>query len=270
MPIRHCVFVCDLAEMEENFKLPLSVYVDEFLERASPGDRLREYAELAFATEQKIQTLRKADRNTLVMARRLVAGLGDANPRGDLALHLGSVTGEYVHTRTTSQLKWLLHAFAASGRMWIRELVCSAGREWVEEILNLLFIQRGFVPADDSPEERLERFQVTRAGALKLSGPFPVKEGENEASDSESVSAEEFPWVPREDGITSFRMIPGNDVYLVTRTLSALDLSPEAFRATGRTTPERLQEITRENANRLRQLLALPYAGPVVLAFIGA
>jgi len=62
MPVRHCVFLVDLTEMEKAFQLPLSIYVDEFLERPTPGDRLREYAELAFADEQQIQTLRKADR----------------------------------------------------------------------------------------------------------------------------------------------------------------------------------------------------------------
>src|SRR2546421_262067 len=110
MPVRHCVFIADLAEMEKAFQLPLSVYVDEFLERPTPGDRLREYAELAFADEQQIQTLRKADRETMVMARRLMTpGQG---PRTELPAHLNDVTGDYVKTRTTSQFKWMLHAFS--------------------------------------------------------------------------------------------------------------------------------------------------------------
>ena len=143
MPVRHCVFIADLAEMEKSFQLPLSVYVDEFLERPTPGDRLREYAELAFADEQQIQTLRKADRETMVMARRLTAA--GQGPRTELPQHMNDVTGDYVKTRTTSQFKWLLHSFGASGRSWIREFVCSSGREWVVETVNLLFVQ-GSVP----------------------------------------------------------------------------------------------------------------------------
>ena len=144
MPVRHCVFVADLAEMEKSFQLPLSVYVDEFLERPTPGDRLREYAELAFADEEQIQSLRKADRETMVMARRLVAS-GQSNPRKELPQHLNDVTGDYAKTRTTSQFKWFLHSFGATGRPWIREAVCSSGREWMTETLNLLFVQ-GSVP----------------------------------------------------------------------------------------------------------------------------
>src|SRR4029078_11065924 len=105
MPVRHCVFSADLAEMEKAFQLPLSVYVDEFLERPTPGDRLREYAELAFADEQQIQTLRKAHRATMVMSRGLDAR-GQGEPRKELPTPLNDVTGDYVKTRTTSQFKW--------------------------------------------------------------------------------------------------------------------------------------------------------------------
>src|SRR5439155_1315718 len=93
MPVRHCVFVCDLAEMEKAFQLPLSTYVGEFLERPTPGDRLRGYAELAFANEEQIQTLRKQDRGTMVMARRLmITGQG---PASELPSHLQDVTADF-------------------------------------------------------------------------------------------------------------------------------------------------------------------------------
>src|SRR2546423_1335025 len=192
MPVRHCVFVADLAETEKAFQLPLSIYVDEFLERPTPGDRLREYAELAFADEQQIQTLRKADRETMVMARRLTAA--GQGPRTELPQHMNDVTGDYVKTRTTSQFKWLLHSFGASGRSWIREFVCSSGREWVVETVNLLFVQPGF---STTPEEG-EEYRLTREALLKLSGPFPINESGREVEDPEPVTEAGFPWVPRE------------------------------------------------------------------------
>lgn len=264
MPARHCVFVCDLAEMEKSFQLPLSVYVDEFLERPTPGDRLRGYAELAFANEEQIQTLRKQDRGTMVMARRLmVTGQG---PNSELPAHLQDVTGEYCRTRTTSQFKWLLHSFAASGRQWIREHVCSSGREWVEEALNLLFVQRAF---SSTPEEA-EEYRLTREALLRLTGPFPIKESQTDVEDTHTVTPEEFPWCPREDGIANFRLVPSFQIPTVARTLATIDFSPEGFAGTGRTTPERLQAMTLENCDRLRSCLGSPYARPALLAFIGA
>lgn len=264
MPVRHCVFVVDLAEVEKAFQLPLSVYVDEFLERPTPGDRLREYAELAFADEQQIQTLRKADRETMVMARRLMTpGQG---PRTELPSHLNDVTGDYVKTRTTSQFKWLLHAFGASGRSWIREFVCSSGREWVEETLNLLFVQRGF---SSTPEEG-EEYKLTREALLKLTGPFPVNESGREVEDASPVGPEAFPWLAREDGVVNFRLVPSFSVPTVARTLAGLDFSAQAFTDTGRNPAERLQGLAKENSNKFRASLQLPYPRPAVLAFIGS
>lgn len=264
MPVRHCVFVADLAEMEKAFQLPLSVYVDEFLERPTPGDRLREYAELAFADEQQIQTLRKADRETMVMARRLmVTGQG---PRNELPAHLNDVTGDYVKTRTTSQFKWLLHAFGASGRPWIREVVCSAGREWVEEALNLLFVQRGF---SSTPEEG-EEFRLTREALLKLTGPFPINESGREVEDPHPVTAEAFAWLAREDGVVNFRLVPAFSVPTVARTLAGVDFSPQSFQDANRTTAPRLHDLARENTGKLRAALQLAFARPAVLAFIGS
>jgi len=264
MPVRHCVFVADLAEMEKAFQLPLSVYVDEFLERPTPGDRLREYAELAFADEQQIQTLRKADRETMVMARRLMTP--DQGPRTELPAHLNDVTGDYVKTRTTSQFKWLLHAFGASGRSWLRECVCSSGREWVEEAVNLLFVQRGF---SSTPEES-EEFRLTRDALLKLTGPFPINESGREVEDPSPVGEEAFPWLARQDGVSNFRLVPSFSVPTVARTLATLDFSPQAFRDAGRTPGDRLQALAKENASKFRSALQLAYARPAVLAFIGS
>ncbi len=264
MPPRHCVFVCDLDEMEKAFKFPLSSYVEEFLERPTPGDRLRGFAELAFANAQQIQTLRHQDRETMVMARRLMAtGQG---PHGELAGHLKDLTGDYCRTRTGSQFKWFLHAFAASGRMWIREFVCSAGREWVEEALNLLLIQRGF---SSTPEEA-EEYRMTRETLLRLGGPFPVKEAGREVSDTTEVTVDAFPWCPLPDGSTHFRLVSSLYVTSVARTLTTLDTSPQAFQAADRPTPERLQEMARDQVNRLRGFLQLPFLRPAVLAFIGS
>lgn len=264
MPVRHCVFVADLAEMEKSFQLPLSVYVDEFLERPTPGDRLREYAELAFADEQQIQTLRKADRETMVMARRLmVTGQG---PRTELPAHLNDVTGDYVKTRTTSQFKWFLHAFAAAGRPWIREVVCSSGREWVEETINLLFVQRGF---SSTPEEG-EEYKLTREAMLKMTGPFPINESGREVEDPHPVGSEAFPWLAREDGVINFRLVPSFSVPTVARTIAAVDFSPQAFQDANRASAPRVQELARQNSGKLRAALQLPYARPALLAFIGA
>src|SRR6185436_1046945 len=264
MSVRHCVFIADLAEMEKAFQLPLSVYVDEFLERPTPGDRLREYAELAFADEQQIQTLRKADRETMVMARRLmVPGQG---PRNELPAHMNDVTGEYVKTRTTSQFKWLLHAFGASGRPWMKEFVCSSGREWIEETINLLFVQRGF---SSTPEEG-EEYRLTREALLKLTGPFPINESGREVEDPTPVTEEAFPWCAREDGVINFRLVPAFSVPTVARTLAGLDFSLQAFKDANRTSGARVQELTQQNSGKLRAALQLPYARPAVLAFIGA
>jgi|ERR1043166_6746905 hypothetical protein len=264
MPVRHCVFVCDLAEMEKAFQLPLSEYVGEFLEHPTPGDRRRGYAELAFANEEQIQSLRKQDRGTMVMARRLlITGQGPAN---ELPSHLEDVTGEYCRTRTTSQFKWLLHAFAASDRQWIREHVCAAGREWVEEAVNLLFVQRAF---SSGPEEA-EEYKRTREALLRMTGPFPIKEAQAEVEDASSVTTDEFPWLPREDGITNFRLVPGASIPLVVRTLATLDFGAAAFADAGREVPDRLQSLTRENCSRLRAFLQAAYQRPAILAFIGA
>jgi hypothetical protein len=264
MPVRHCVFVADLAEMEKSFQLPLSIYVDEFLERPTPGDRLREYAELAFADEQQIQTLRKADRETMVMARRLmVPGQG---PRNELPAHMNDVTGDYVKTRTTSQFKWLLHAFAAAGRSWMKEFVCSSGREWVEETLNLLFVQRAF---SSTPEEG-EEYRLTREALLKMTGPFPINESGREVEDPNPVTDEGFPWVPREDGVINFRLVPSFSVPTVARTLATIDFSAQAFTDANRASLPRIQELAQQNTGKFRAALQLAYARPAVLAFIGA
>ncbi len=263
MPVRHCVFVGDLAEVEKAFQVPLEVYVEEFLERPSPGDRLREYAELAFSNEDEIQTLRRLDRGTMVMARKLMAtGQG---PRSELPQHVKDPTGEYAKTRTTSQFKWLLHAFAASGRPWLQELACGAGREWVEEILNLLFVQRAF---SSTPEEG-EEYRLTREALLRLTGPFPLKEAAGEVEDTHTVTPGEFAWCPREDGVVNFRLVPSFQIPTVARTLGTLDLSPEAFQGAGRATPDRLQQITRDQCGRFRSALQLAFSRPAVLAFIG-
>src|SRR5882672_253126 len=264
MPVRHCVFAADLAEMEKAFQLPLSVYVDEFLERPTPGDRLREYAELAFADEQQIQSLRKADRETMLMARRLmVTGQG---PRTELPAHLNDVTADYIRTRTTSQFKWLLHAFGASGRPWMREFVCSSGRDWVEEVLNLLFVQRGF---SSTPEEG-EEFRLTREALLKFTGPFPINEAGREVEDPTPVTGEAFPWIAREDAVVNFRLVPSFSLPTVARTLATVDFSVQAFLDAGRSAPERLQTLARENVSKFRAVLQLPFTRPAVLSFIGS
>jgi hypothetical protein len=263
MPARHAVFVTDLAELEKAFQLPLSDYVEEFLDKPSPGDRLREYAELAFANEQQIQTLRKADRETMVMARRLmVTGQG---PRSELPAHMADVTGDYVKTRTTSQLKWMIHAFAASGRPWVQEVVSNLGRDWVEEVLNLLFTQRAFA---STPEEA-EEYRLTREALLKLVGPFAVVEAGREVDSPDTVGEDAFPWIPREDGVVSFRLVPSFSIPTVGRTLSAVDVSADAFSGAGRNTDPRLQDLVRSTLSKLRSFLALPFARPAILSFIG-
>lgn len=264
MSVRHCVFVADLTEMEKAFQLPLSVYVDEFLERPTPGDRLREYAELAFADEQQIQTLRKADRETMVMARRLmVTGQG---PRNELPTHMNDVTGDYAKLRTTSQFKWFLHAFTTSGRPWIKECVCSTGREWVEETVNLLFVQRAF---SSTPEEG-EEYRLTRDALLKLTGPYPINESGREVEDPQPVTEESFAWAPRQDGVVNFRLVPSFSIPTVARTLSTLDFSPQSFQDTNRPSAPRIQEIAKQNCSKFRSSLQIPFARPAVLAFIGS
>jgi hypothetical protein len=249
--------------MEKAFQLPLSTYVHEFLESPSVGDRIHGYAELAFANEHQIQTLRKADRETMVMARRLmVTGQG---PRSELPNHLKDATGDYCRTRTTSQFKWLLHAFAASSRDWIQELVCASGREWVEEAINLLFVQRAF---STSPEEG-EEYKLTREALLRLTGPFPIKEAQADVEDSHTVTPDEFPWCPREDGVINFRLVPSFQIPTVARTIAALDFSDQAFLDLGRNTPDRLRSLTRENAGRLKTFIQLPFQRPAILSFMG-
>jgi hypothetical protein len=249
--------------MEKAFQLPLSTYVHEFLESPSVGDRIHGYAELAFANEQQIQTLRKADRETMVMARRLmVTGQG---PRSELPAHLNDGTGDYCRTRTTSQFKWLLHAFATSSRDWIQELVCASGREWVEEAVNLLFVQRAF---STTPEEG-EEYRLTREAFLRLTGPFPIKEAQADVEDAHTVTPEEFQWCPREDGVTNFRLVPSFQIPTVARTLSELDLSEAAFADINRNTPERLQGLTRANCERMKTFIQLPFQRPALLSFIG-
>jgi hypothetical protein len=238
MPARHCVIVADLAGLESAFEMPVSAYSEEFLQQRPAGDRIREYAELAFANEAQIQQLRKGDRETMVMARRLRSTGQDS--LSELPSHLGTPLGQYARTRTSSQFKWLLHAFSASGRPWIQEAACGAGREWVEEVLNLLFVQRGFA---GSPEEAED--------------PVPVGE-------------EAFRFLPREDGTVHFRLTPPFAVPTVARTLEAIDLSPEAFAEAGRETAPRLQDLAREFTTRLRTFLRLPFPRPAVLSFIGA
>lgn len=264
MPARHCVFVLDLAEVEKAFQAPLAQYVGEFLDSRPAGDRLREYAELAFANEEQIQTLRKGDRDTMVMARRLMTD----NPsfRSELPGRLQDVTADYLRSRTTSQFKWLVHLFSASGRAWAQEAVCGSSREWVEEALNLLFTQRGF---SATPEEG-EEFKLTRQALLRLAGPFPLKEAGREVDDPQPVTADEFPWIPREDGVVHFRLTPGFACPTVARTLSDLDLSPQAFADADRSGDPRLQASVQTHLARLRSYLQLPYQRPAVLSFIGA
>ena len=264
MPARHCVFVMDLAELEKALQPPLSVYVGEFLESRPAGDRLREYGELAFANEQQIQSLRKGDRETMVMARRLVVeGQG---LRSELPAHLNDVTGDYLTTRTASQFKWFIHALATSGRSWAKEAVCGSTREWVEEAVNLLFTQRGF---SSTPEEA-EAFKLTRQALLRLSGPFSVKEAGREIDDPTPVTSEEFPRLPREDGVMHFRLTPSFACPTVSRTLADLDVSAQAFLDADRSTDPRLQGFTRAHLERLRSFLQLPFARPAILSFIGA
>jgi hypothetical protein len=160
----------------------------------------------------------------------------------------------------------MLHAFGASGRPWIRELLCGAGREWVEEAINLLFVQRAF---SSTPEEA-EEYKLTREALLRLTGPFPVRESGREVEDPQPVTPESFPWCPREDGVVNFRLVLSFAVPTVARVLASLDFSPQGFADTGRSTPERLQQLTKENCSRLRGAMQLPFQRPSVLAFIGA
>ena len=263
MPARHCVFVVDLAELEKSLRLPVSAYVEEFLKSRSSGDRLREYAELAFADEDQIQTLRKGDRETMVMARRLIVD-GDT-PRPALPPDERPAS-EYLPTRTASQFKWFIHALGASGRPWVREAVCGTPREWIEETANLLFTQRGF---SSTPEEA-EEFKQTRQALLRLSGPFSIKEAGREVDDPNPVTPDEFAGRPREDGVTHFRLTPSYACPTVARTLATLDVSPQAFQDADRTADPRLQGIVQANLSRLRAYLQLGFARPALLSFIGA
>ena len=176
------------------------------------------------------------------------------------------MTGDYAKTRSTSQFKWLLHAFGATGRPWIREAVCSSGREWMAEILNLLFVQRGF---SSTPEEG-EEYKLTREALLKLTGPFPVNESGREVEDPEPVTEASFQFLPREDGVVNFRLVPAFSIPTVARTLAGVDFSLQAFQDANRTSGPRVQELTQQNSGKLRAALQLPYARPAVLAFIGA
>jgi hypothetical protein len=263
MPARQCVFVADLAEVESAFAKPLSAYVDEFMGQRAPGDRLREFAELAFANEQQIQQLRRADRDTMVMARRLRVAGQDAH--SELPSHLEDACVDYVRTRTTSQFKWFVHAFAASGRPWIQELGCGIGKEWVEEALNLLFVQRGF---SSTPEEA-EEYRVARETLIRLVGPFGVSESGRVVEDARTVAEDAFRWLPREDGVVHFRFAPPEALPVLGGVLAALDLSPQAFQEAGRPDVARLQEFARETCGRLKSFLQLPYARPALIAFIG-
>jgi hypothetical protein len=264
VPARHCIFVLDLAELEKAFQAPLSQHVAEFLDNRSAGDRLREYAELAFANEEQIQALRKGDRETMVMARRLITSGQD--PRSELPQHLKDTTSDYLRTRTSSQFKWFIHMFSASGATWSKEVVCGSTREWVEESLNLLFTQRG---VSSTPEEG-EEFKQTRQALLRLSGPFPLKESGREVDDPNPVTEDEFPWTPRQDGITHFRLTPAFACPTVARTLSTLDTSAAAFQDAGRTPDPRLQGFVQTNITRLRSYLQIPFQRPTLLSFIGA
>jgi hypothetical protein len=263
MPARHCAFIVDLAELEKALQLPISAYIDEFLRNRPDGDRLREYAELAFADEDQIQTLRKGDRETMVMARRLIVN-GDT-PRPEVPPDVRSAA-DYLPTRTASQFKWFLHALGASGRPWVREAVCGTPREWVEEAANLLFTQRGF---SSTPEEG-EEFKLTRQALLRFSGPFSIKEAGREVDDPNPVTTDEFAWRPREDGVTHFRLTPSFACPTVARTLTSLDLSPQAFHDADRTADPRLQGIVQANVSRLRAYLQSGFARPALLSFIGA
>ena len=263
MPPRHCVFIGDLAEMENAFSEPVSTYASEFVQNRAVGDKIREYAELAFTNENQIQQLRKGDRETMVMARRMRSSGQDALT--ELPAHLNDLMGDYVRTRTVSQFKWLLHTFAASGRSWIQELVCGSGREWVEEALNILFVQRGFA---SSPEDG-EEYRLTRETLVKLVGPFGVSESGRVVEDPNPVTEEAFRWLPREDGVVHFRLAPAFALPTVGRALAVLELSPEAFQEAGRQADPRLQSLTRENCARLRAFVQLPFQKPALLAFIG-
>lgn len=263
MTTRHCVFVLDQAELKQAFLQPLHVFVEEFLERQTPGARLQGYAELAFANQEQLKTLGKADRETMVLTRRqMAAGQG---PRSELPSHLKDITGDYARTRTTSQFKWLMHAFAASGRMWIREFACNAAIDWVTEAINLLFVQRSF---SSSPEEA-EEYKMTRKTLLTLTGPHRVAESGNEVSDEEEVTSDVFPWVPRPDGRVHFRFLPSLFISSAARTLADLDVSEGAFADIDRNPPPPLQDLTRKNCERLAGALKTHYSHPVLLAFIG-
>jgi hypothetical protein len=264
MPARHCVFVSDLSGMDSAFSDPVRTYAEEFLRQRPEGDKIRGFAELAFANESEIRQLRKGDRETMVMARRLKVTGQDS--LSELPAHLDEPMGDYLRTRTSSQFKWLLHAFSGSGRPWIQEAACGAGREWVEEALNLLFVQRGF---SGSPEEA-EEFKLTREALLRLVGPFGVSESGRLVEDAAPVGEEAFRWLPREDGTVHFRLTPPFAVPTVLRTLDGLDLSAEAFAEAGRQSLPRVQDLARDLSGRLRTFLRLPFGRPAILSFIGA
>lgn len=270
MPIRHCIFAGDLAEMEKNFQLPLKVYVEEFLERPAPGHRLRDYAELAFAPGKQISDLRRADRQTMIIARKLKEGLTEDSARADLARHLDDVTADFLQTRTSSQLKWFLHALDVSGRPWARELACGSPHEWLEELLRLLFAQRGFVPVEEGAEANLQDFRAAREAVLRLASPFPLHEAANEVRETPCAAPPRFPWPPREEEDSHFRFIPGVDFAPLAGIVSELDLGPEAFDSPDRPVDPRMQEVVRANSGRFREFLALPYTQPAVLAFTSA
>jgi hypothetical protein len=263
MPPRHCILAADLAELESLFARPVSESVEALLRQRPAGDKVREYAELAFANEEQIQTLRKGDRETMVMARRMKATGQDS--LSELPAHEADPLGDYLRTRTASQFKWLLHSLFAVGRPWIQDLACNVGREWVEEVLNLLFTQRGFA---SSPEEA-EEYRLTREALLRLVGPFGVSESGRVVEDAVPVTEEAFRWLPREDGIAHFRLTPAFAVPTICRTLAALDLSPEAFLEAGRQEVPRLQQLVRDLCSKLRSVEKLAYPRPILISFIG-
>lgn len=264
MPARHCAFVLDLAELDRVCQAPLGSHVAEFLDGRPSGDRVREYAELAFANEEQIQVLRKGDRETMAMARSLIVGGQD--PRSELPRHLQDVTADYLRSRTVSQFKWFVHLFSASGRLWAKEIVCGSGREWVEEVVNLLFTQRGF---SSTPEEA-EEYKLTRQAFLRLVGPFSVKEAGRDVDDPQPVSADEFPWLPREDGVTHMRLTPPYAGPTIARTLGGLDVSPQGFADAERAADPRLQGFVQSYVTRFRSSLQAGFQRPAILSFIGA
>ena len=264
MPIRHCVFTCDLAEMEKAFKLPITHYLDEFLvERAEGNDRIRELAEMAFAGEDQIDAMRSADRETVIKTRNLMAK--GAGPLSDAPRHLGDETAQYVRSRTTAQFKWFVHTLSASGRQWVREFNCSTSREWAEETINLLLKQFAFSP---EPEDAAA-YRMARETFLRLTGPKVIQEGPNRVGDPESPTKDSFPWRPREDPAVAFRVVPGVNLPVTARLLEKIDFSPDAFDQTGRNVPPRLQDVTRKECARFRGFLRTSYERAAALAFIG-